>query len=336
MVRLFGLQDVLLLRRLRPRCVGFDLRRLLLDAPSPMSSALLDYFSHHHLGAITCVREDMIDGKSLWGFAQVWPRPDRPEWDLGCLAPALTSNGDADLWRGLLNDLVLFGVERGILRIYARASEDAQTEDVLRQAGFTVITREEVFALSHCEEPASRSRPAGLRPVSSQDGWALSELYRQAVPQLVRRTEELPTRLVAAAGSGLPALTPTDEYVWAEEGRIIAHLGLCRSPKGYWLEVVALPRCRADTSPHIQYMLSLAMCSPRTPVYCPVPDYAAGLGQVLRALGFEAYARQVLLVLHTAARVPVRRPRRVMGLEGRADVRTPLGHISPEECGQKP
>jgi len=335
-VRLFGLQDVLLLRRLQPQCVGFNLRRLLLDAPSPVSSALLGYLTHHHLGAITCVRKDMIDGQNLWGFAQVWPRPDRPEWDLGYLAPSLTSDENADLWRGLLNDLVLFGVERGILRIYARASEDTQTEGVLRQAGFTVVSREEVFALSRCEEPASPSRPAGLRAVGSQDSWALSELYRQAVPQLVRRTEEFPTRLVATPFSGLPALTPIDEYVWAEEGRIIAHLGLCSSPKGYWLEVVALPERRADTSPHIRYMLSLAVCSPRTPVYCPVPDYASGLGQVLRALGFEAYARQVLLVVHTAARVPVRRQRRVMGLEGRADVRTPLGHICPEDCGQKP
>ena len=336
MVRLFSLQDVFLLRRLQPQCVGFDLRRLLLDAPSPMSLALLGYFTNHHLGAITCVSEETIDGKSLRGFAQVWPKQDQPEWDLGYLAPSLSSDGDAALWRRLLKDLVLLGVERGILRIYARASEDAQIEDVLRQAGFTVVTREQVFALSRCEEPVSHSRPAGLRPVSSQDGWALSELYRQAIPQLVRRTEELPTRLVAAPCSGLPALTPIDEYVWAEEGRIITHLGLCRSPKGYWLEVVALPERRADTSPHIRYMLSLAVCSPRTPVYCPVPDYAAGLGQVLRTLGFEAYARQVLLVVHTAARVPVRRQRRVMGLEGRADVRTPLGHICPEDCGQKP
>jgi len=324
-VRLFGLRDFFLLRRLRSQCVGFDLRRLLLDAPSPVSSALLGYLTHHHLGAITCIHEDTIDGRDLQGFAQVWPRAGRSEWDLGWVAPRLSSPRDVALWRRQLSDLVLFGAERGVLRIYARSSEDAQIEDVLRQTGFIVISREEVFVRP--SKASLCSQPTGLRPSGPQDRWALGELYRQAVPQIVRRAEGLPSRRMRPPFGSLPSSGLTAEYVWVDEGRIVAYLGLYSSLRGNWLEVVSLPECRAETLPHVRYMLTLVSGPASTPVYCPVPDYAAGLGWVLRALEFEPYARQVLLVAHTAARVPVHRKVRVMGLEGSADARTPVGHV---------
>jgi len=241
------------------------------------------------------------------------------------MAPQLSSPQDAALWRRQLSALVLLGAERGILRINARSSEDAQIEDALRQAGFTVISREEVFA--GFSEPSPCSQPTGLRPSGPQDRWALGELYRQAVPQIVRRAEGLPSRQISPPYGSLPVSGLTAEYVWVDEGRIVAYLGLCSSPKGNWLEVVSLPECRAETLPYVKYMLTLVRSPAGMPTYCPVPDYAAGLGWVLRALGFEPYARQVLLVAHTAARVPVRRKVRVMGLEGSADARTPVGQV---------
>jgi len=222
------------------------------------------------------------------------------------------------------------------LRIYARAAEDSDIEGVLRRVGFTVISREEVFGLSQRDEPAPSPQPAGLRPATPQDDWALGELYRQAVPQLVRRTEELPFRRFATPGSGLAALGPIGEYVWVERDRIITYLGLCSSPKSHWLEVVVLPERHVDTLPYIRYMLTLSDRSPLVPVYCPVPDYGAGLGWVLRRLGFEAYARQVLLVAHTAARAPARRQVRGLSLERSAEMHTPVGHMCPEDCIQKP
>jgi len=326
-VRLFSLQDVFLLRRLQSQGVGFDLRRSLLDAPSPVSSALLDYFTRHRLGAITCIHQDTIDGEDLSGFAQVWPRADKHEWELGYVAPAPTSHGDGAVWRQLLTHLVVLGAERGILRIYARSCEDPEIEEILRQAGFIQIAREEVFA--RAQEPAPWPQPPGLRPVNPQDHWALGRLYRQAVPQLVRQAEALPPQRIGAPHATLPARGSVDGFVWMDEGKILAYLGLCTSPNGCWLEVVALPECRAETLPYIKYVLTLTRCSAHAPVYCPVPDFGAGLGWVLRALHFEPYARQVLLVAHTAARVPVRRPVRAVGLERGANVRTPVGHVRP-------
>jgi len=334
-IRLFGLRDVLMVKQLQSQGVAFDLRRLLLHSSPPLYSALSGYLTHYNLGTITCVHEGTKEGKNLKGFAQVWPRADQAEWDIVFLSPSLERHENAaDLWYRLLTYLTILGAEQGILRIYARSSEDAEAEDIFRQAGFTVIAREEVFALRR--EPAAAPRPSGLRLLAPQDGRALEELYRQAVPQLVQQAEGLPSHS-GLAHYRLPLGSRRgQEYVWAEEGKIIAYMGWYSSPRGCWLEIVARPEHRANTPPCIKHILTLMGCSETMPVYCPVPDYDVGLGWLLRTLGFESCTRQVLLVVHTAARVPVRRKIMVAGLERSVNVHTSVGNLSQMASGRKP
>lgn len=335
MIRLFGLRDVLMIRQLQSQGVAFDLRRLLLHSSSPMRSALAGYLTHYHLGTTTCVHEGAKEGRNLRGFAQVCPRADQAEWNLVFLAPSLERHRNAaDLWYRLLTYLTILGAEQGILRIYARSSEDANAEDVFRQAGFTVITREEVFAFPREFAPALR--PNGLRPLTPQDGWALDELYRQAMPQLVQQAEGFPSHPGVTRYRQPGSAHHTREYVWVEQDKVIAYIGCCSSPKGHWLEVVARPECRANTLPCIRYILSQVGCSADMPVYCPVPDYDVGLGWLLRTLGFEPYMRQVLLVVHTAARVPVRRQIIVPALERSVNVRTSVGNSCQGIAARKP
>lgn len=314
MIRLFGLRDVLLVKQLQPQGVAFDLRWLLLHSTSPLHSALAGYLTRYNLGTITCVHEGSKEGRNLRGFAQVWPRPAQGEWDLVFLAPALERHENAvDLWYRLLTYLSILGAEQGILRIYVRSSEDAEAEDVFRQAGFTAVVREELFVLRR--EPEAASRPGGLRPLASQDLRALEELYRQAVPQFVQQVEERPPHLSLARYRLPLGSRRGQEYIWVEEGKALAYMGWYASPRGSWLEVMARPEDRTGTLPHIKYILTLMGCSATRPIYCPVPDYDVGLGWLLRTLGFESCTRQVLLVRHTAARVPVRPKIMVPGLE---------------------
>lgn len=328
MIRLFGLRDVLMVKQLQPQGVAFDLRWLLLHSTPPLHSALAGYLTHYNLGTITCVHEgNSKEGRNLKGFAQVWPRPAQAEWDLVFLSPALERHERAaDLWYRLLTYLSILGAEQGILRIYARCAEDAEAEDIFRQAGFTVVVREELFALRR--EPAAAPRPGNLRPLSAQDLRAVEELYRQAVPQLVQQVEGRPPA-IGLARYRLPLGSRRgQEYLWIEEGKVLAYMGWYSSPKGSWLEVVARPEYRANALPGIKYVLSLTGCSETMPIYCPVPDYDVGLGWLLRTLGFEPCGRQVLLVRHTAARVPVRHRLVVPGLERGVNVHTSVGNLS--------
>lgn len=325
MIRPFGLRHVLAIRRLTPRGVGFDLRCLLLHSPSPASCALLGYLTRHHLGAITCVHERSKDTQTE-GFIQVWPRADQAEWDLAFLAPSLDHHGDApDVWRRLLTHVVVLAAERDVERVCARSSEDAEAEDLLRQAGFTVVEREEIFVLSH--QPAPAPSPKGLRQLDRRDRQALHGFYCQVRPPLMRQAEGLPPLWSTPPHCTSLGLVSTNEYVWAEKARIIAYLGLSSSSRGHWLEIVVRPEHRADVLPYAKHVLTLAHCSARTPLYCPVPDHNVGLGWLLRTLGFESYTRQVLLVAHTVARVPLGRRIMISGLERSVDTGASPGHM---------
>ena len=324
MIRPFGLGDILTLRQLRTEGVAFDLERLLLHASPATYSALLGCLTDHHLGGITCIHEDS-DGVGA-GFVQFFPRAQRTEWDLAYVSPSLDAHVDAAaMWRKMLSHAIILSAERRVARIYARSAEDAATEDVLRQVGFTLVTREEVF----CQRApiGGSARPRGLRAVTRADVPALNQLYRQVEPDLIQQAEGPLPHWHTVPRLTLMRRVFVEGYVWEVGGKAVAYLGLTSSSRGSWLQVVVRPEHRGDLLPHIRHVLGRTECSTDRPVYCPVFDHSVGLGWVLRTLGFESYARQALLVTHTMARVPMRRRLVVPGLEGSVDVSTPVGNI---------
>lgn len=323
MIRPFGLRDVLKLRQLESRGVGFDLKRLLLFSQPPTRSALLGYLTHDHLGAITSLHTN-AKGGSTQGFAQVHPRIDRSEWDLGYLCPALDHHRDAaDLWLDLLRHVIVRGAQLKVDRVFARSAEDAEAEDILRQAGFSVNLREEVFALSTAAPPATR--PKGLRLLEAPDRLALDRLCCAAEPRLPQGMQGFTLRSICPPPLLLTRAVSVTEHVWMVRDEALAYLSLMQSPSGFWLDVVVRPERRAELLPHLKYVLTLTECSPTRPVYCPVLDSGVGVGWLLRTVGFTAFARQVLLVAHTMVRARVRRPLMIPSLEGSMDVSAPAG-----------
>ncbi|MFH1086421.1 MAG: hypothetical protein V1772_11760 [Chloroflexota bacterium] len=155
---------------------------------------------------------------------------------------------------------------------------------------------------------------------------ALLQLYGAVVPPAMRHAEGS-----LRDGNGLSHLDAlcvrqAADLVWEEGGVALAHLRLCSGARGLWLDAVVHPDHQADAIACLRHVLSLAQASASRPVYCTVPDHAVGLGWVVRALGLASFARQVLLVAHTMARAPVRRPIGVTGLES--------GIESAQRCAQ--
>lgn len=330
-MRPFDLRDALAIRQLQPRGVAFDLRRLLLHSFSPARAALLGHLTRQRLGTFTLVQTDSAGGRTI-GYIQAWPRVHPQEWDLAYIAPSLDHQRDAsDLWHELLSSLILVGGQRNILRIYARVPEDMEIETILRQCGFTVVTREQVFVLVRPSAPAPL--PRGMRPVERQDRWALEQLYRQVVPPLLHQAED--TTLHDIVRRDWWRHDQAEEYIWIDRERALAHFALVSAPQGYWLQTVVRPESRGDLLPCIRFLLTRMQCSDATPVYAPVPDFTIGLGWLLRTCGFESYNRQTLMVAHTVVHSTVRRALLIPGLDGGMDARTPVGHASPFSRAQK-
>jgi hypothetical protein len=237
------------------------------------------------------------------------------------LAPSVAHSVEAaPIWQRLLTALGALACEHGAERLLAYVPEDAFIEQVFREAGFGASSREQVFVLTNPPPPAPE--PTGLRLLSSKDQADLRALVHATVPtRLLDLGEATPTRKRAPKG---PFLSPSKEYVWLRDGRAAAYIGLFAGPQCYWLETLVRPELRTEVAPHLRFVLSSTGCSPQLPVFCSVPDYAAGTGWVLRALGFKQYARQALMVSRLVSRVPVRTPVIFPGLEGSMDTSAPI------------
>jgi len=325
-IRLFGLRDILLVKELEAESVALDLQRHILYQTTPSRSALIGLLTAHRLGPMTWVREVPRGSDGVRGFVQVRTSLGGGDWYLTTAAPSLANDAGAEsIWRELLGFLGRQAAEYRTLRILARVPEDSDEERVLRCAGYIVSRRAEIFRLRG-GLPGTR-QPAGLYPASSRDEWAIRELCRQVVPRRVQQAEtSIPGRDDGLFGDSLIGGI-VDGYVWSQEQRLDAYFALQTAPRGCWLRIVVRPERRGDIAPHLQYILSSSHASGETPVYCPVLDYAVGVGWILRTLGFESIGRQVCMVRHVAERVSARRVVAVSGLDGSVDVRASVGNI---------
>lgn len=321
MARKLALGDLFLLRHLEERGVRFDLRNSLVHPATPSQAALVGLLTRYRFGAVTCIHDE--DGQG--GFVQVWPHGGSLSWHLAYIAPSLDERPDAAaIWHGMLGQLLRLASSEGALRVFARCVEDAETEGTLRQRGFGLVTREEVFVLTMPPSPAPA--PRGLRRFDESDRWPLRQLYGQAVPSLVQKAEGFsPQELISPLQS--LASPPEDHYVWVDRGEIIAHFAVSRGRAGTWMDCVVRPDRRGDALPQMHHILSQQPCSPDRPLYVCVPDYAVGLGWLLRTLGFETFARQAVMAAHTAAREAVTRQALMPGLEG-VDCGAPVTTVS--------
>jgi len=318
-IRPFGLRDISWVRELQPEGTAFDVAYWLFHPFSPAFSACLGYFWRHRPTVMTSVfcqeRAECGDG-----FVQIRTGKHPDEWELSFLAPALTeSEQNKRIWLDLLAHLVVFGALCGVRRIYARVREDPMNEHVLREAGFSVVTREEIFVLKRPLDPVPA--PAGLREVRDSDRRRLDEFVQQVVPPLVYKANGTNSRCSFLPHPLLALFLPKREFVWDERGRILAYFSSCTFQGVQWIEAVVRPEVRGDVGPCIHHVVANRGRSAEVEAYVRVQEYCKGLGWVLRTLDFEPWARQVVMVAHTTANALVSSTMTLKHLQGCVEAR---------------
>ena len=292
---------------------------------------MLGLATHQHWGAITCTQEPSLGhatGQPRKAFAQVWPRSDGVSWDLSFLTPSLDQAAwVAKSWLDLLQLLMVLGGQRQVQRLCARVPENNAIEETLRQAGLCVIGREEIFCLS--QRVKYVAAPNGLQRMTWEHRQAVRALYHAVQPRLQHQAESM-RPCEGTAYYHPPRPGNSDAFVWQVDNQVVAYFGLAETSRGGWLEVIVRPEVRGDIAPHIRYMVGLAAPNRQQPLYCAVPDHSIGLGWILRTLSFDSFARQSLLVGYPLARIGVRRPMVIPGLERRVDIGTPAQGMQHE------
>ncbi|MEA3408260.1 MAG: hypothetical protein U9R48_09310 [Chloroflexota bacterium] len=324
MIRPFGLRDLLRLEQLDVPKTAFDARRVLLYAPSATNAAILGYLTCHRLGTVTYIQQNS-DAEEVEGFVEAWPRGGRPEWDLAFLAPSFDEEGADSVWQRLLSALIVAAAEKKVSRIYARSPDDVWAERILRQTGFSFVKREEIFALT--SETAFAPRIEGVCSVEAGDGSVPRALCRRARSHLEKNSQGVPLYGFVDFHPCPRLGTTVDDYVCVQKDTPFAYLRLQGSSRGYWLDVIVDPENRSCLGACMKYVLSLTECGEEMPLYCPVPHYTPWLGGLLRELGFSSYTKQVVVVAHTMARVPLRSEIAVSALKRGVDIGAPVGQM---------
>ncbi len=239
--------------------------------------------------------------------------PARPEADLLHLAPALSikaacGTGAATVWGQLLNYCCIAAASHGLQRVFASIPDGAPGQVCLRDAGFSLYTRETIYRLAGSIDGNPQ---AGFRPQGPGDGWALQRLYMRNTPRLVQQAEGA---LSGEVGSPIFSWWEPDSWqglVWEPAGEVRGAVQVHIGRAGHWMRLwgitgLAVRELRALIEQGLRLITSDRAQKTRRalPVYVTVRDYEMGLSGALSGFGFAPYLDRVRFVRHTT--VPVR------------------------------
>ena len=200
---------------------------------------------------------------------------------------------DAHNLVSLLEGLVKQAGRWGAKQVVAEVDTDSPHFVQFRQAGFSVLAKQSVFACSLPERYLFKGRN-GWRIWSSGDIPAMWCLYHTLVPPLVQPVEPLTRREML----GL--------VYYDEKGDLQAYADLVYGPAGAWVLPVIHPQNKLDITELLaEMLLALPDLNGRT-VYVTSRSYQPWVEHALLDLSAEPLPEQALLVRYMAIRQRVK------------------------------
>ncbi len=312
MIRPFDWRDLALLHRLRSRGLCLEAERNYTHGPHALQHAVLGSFAPGTTTTTLVARPAEVDLEPA--VAQLLQRNDDTVARLTYFTP-----DEALLQRtglSLLEALCQAAGGRGARNLIAEVDEDSLAFEGLRQAGFAVYARQQVWRLDPqalarlAEVSPPVERPQGSRPrlssrhrprahssstswraEASSDAPAIHLLYLNLVPALVQQIEPPPSR----SGRGL---------VHWRDGELLGYIEIASGPRGVWIQPFFHPAAERSQD-LITAFLPLLEDGRRRPVYACIRSYQGWMNHHLERLGFGLCEGQAVMVKRLAA--PARR-----------------------------
>ncbi|OGO08940.1 MAG: hypothetical protein A2Z66_07310 [Chloroflexi bacterium RBG_13_66_10] len=288
MIRPFDWRDLSLLHRLRDRGLCLDSQQAYSQGPHALQYALLGALAPRGT-AFTLVARPRGSGEAP-AIGQLLQRNGDALLRLSFIAPAEALSQPAGL--SLLDGLCQTAGARGGRNLVADVDEDNPAFISLREAGFAIYARQQVWRLEgDSQRPDGAGTGAMWRLEAAADSPGIHLLHLNVVPALVQQIEPPPAR-----GRGL---------VHWREGEILGYLEIARGPLGIWTQPYFHP---AAEKPDELLAGLLSQIGPKVgrPLYVCVRSYQSWLNRPLERAGFERLSAQAVMVKRLA--VAVRRP----------------------------
>jgi hypothetical protein len=324
-IRPFGLNDIGLLLGLQRSSAALAIEHILTHPQAPLWIALTAPWPWAGIGVATYVLKEQQQDLQLVGFIQLMQRSARPEADVLHLGPAFSMadhggqpaaarQADQGIWERLLAHCAPAAASHGLQRVFASIPDGGPEEACLKEAAFSLYTREIIYRLAVA--PGVRegqtfgwlpaAPPAGFRPQAPQDSWALQRLYTRATPRLVQQAEGA---LTGEVGSPPLSWWEPDRWtgwVWEPAGEVRGAVQVHLGRAGHWLRVWGVntltPReLRGLIAEGLRAIAQATAGRRPLPVYATQRDYEMGLAGGLTGFGFAPYMDRARFVRHVGA-----------------------------------
>jgi hypothetical protein len=281
-VRPFLPIDLPLIRRLAPLGVSFDSMTSLTRGVHSLGDAVWSAVPLADLGTPTFVLRK--DDRAYVG--QIRHKSGEQHAHLTFIAPELDFHGEM-AWLQLLDTMTQYAGRRGALTLKAEVAETEGAFMTLRQAGFSVYSRQEIW--KRAAEPLPIGKVDLLRPETDEDTWAINGLYVSVVPRMVMQADTPPE-----TGNGL---------IYERKGRMLGYFSVQEGKCGIYVQSILHPDAYDEAQLILASVLSRVPRADRVPVYMPIRRYQEWLQGSLDCAGFTPWASQAVMVKHTVARV---------------------------------
>lgn len=301
------LNDLRALAELAAHGMELDLERVRLAYTSPLTDALASRVSFGNMGAETFVLYANGRRQHALGVIQARLRKNRPEADITFIAPSLEHDPDAvTTWYRLLAEATNALGETGCQRIYAQVPAGNGAEEVFRQAGFNVFTREDVFVLPAAKVSARQGSlpPATLRRMRKRDAWNVLRLYSAVTPRPVQNAEAMRTTEGALGKiedwwENLNGVS----YIFERNNILMGIVRVMRGRLASWVRLHLHPQGAPYADEMVAEMIALVSKTRARPIYVGVRDYEGSIRGALKAAGLEWQLERSHMVKHTTVRV---------------------------------